>query len=362
MLTVAELWKTIRSTHTVLPIFSEIVPARMVDGLPGPRIILPQQHYFAIIVDELFLEHSRRWLSEYDPVVMAITEFVYGGKTVTLPFVVGPKLLNPHATTVPQGMIFRNTRIAGIHPFRGGRVIPTVVLCRSRRLDYALQLVKLVETISTAVPFGAELSTYTKLAESLLDGMDALFGVGETEPLVGLRKEFDYDLGNPIRPTFFALIDAPEKEVPSDRLWVRGGSLYVGDSQDALQPFRSASYVLFSIRGATELSDLDTLPFSGTAKSIIDLAASADEADWKRAKAELLVLYRELLNTPDLTSKQAQVYYDNIVSQAQQVRENAKKIGSLSVSQEASARSSTVQPARAIEEKLRHATSLLDLD
>ena len=45
--------------------------------------------------------------------VLAITEFVYGGKHVTLPFLIGPKLLGDNATAVPQGMLYRRTRVAG---------------------------------------------------------------------------------------------------------------------------------------------------------------------------------------------------------------------------------------------------------
>jgi hypothetical protein len=283
-------------------------------------------------------------------VVLAITEFVYGIKAVTLPFIVGPKLLGDNASKLPQGMLYKRTRVAGIHPFRGGRVVSTMVLCKVRRSDYARQLLKFVESVATTIPFGAEVGTYTRYAGSLLDGIDAMFGVGETEPLAGIRQEFDHDLGNPIRPSYFALIDGAEDKYPVDRLWVRDGGLLIGETVDSLQPLRDTNYVLFSIRGAETLTDVDTLPLQTSVVSAIELAASPDEADWKRAKAELVVLLQQLLTSPDLTRIQALQYHQNIVEQALEARRRASSVGTLSANVELESQSD-----------LRKAAALLDL-
>ena len=245
-----EIWDWIRRRQTVVPSHAEIRAPRLLDQAIGADPIIPQRHYFAVVVDEIFLSESRKWHREFDPMVFAITEFVYDGKFVTLPFVIGPRLLGKNATVVPQGMIYQRTRVAGIHPFRGGRVISTVVLCQVRRVDYAKRLLSLVESVATSVPFAGDLRTYTRFSDSVLDGVDALFGVGETDPLVGIRQEFDHDLGSPIRPAYFVLIDGPESSFPPDRFWVRDGGLWIGNKRDEIQPFREASYVLFSTRGA----------------------------------------------------------------------------------------------------------------
>ena len=142
--------------------------------------------------------------------------------------------------------------------------------------------------MATAIPFAAELGTYAKYGDLLLDGIDALMGLGETTPIVGIRQEFDHDLGDPDPTIFFdALIDGAEDHFPVTRLWVHEGSLMIGEHANQLRNFRDASYVLFSIRSAIELSYLDSLPLHGTADSIIKLAASPDNADWQRAKAGL---------------------------------------------------------------------------
>ena len=185
------IWDLIPTRRTVVPQFAEISPRRVLTPLAGVDPILSQRHYFALGVDELFLCHSRQWHREFDPMVLAITEFVYGGKHVTLPFLIGPKLLGDNATAVPQGMLYRRTRVAGVHPFRGGRVVSTIVLCQVQRRDHARALLKFVELVATTVPFAAELSTYARYSDLSLDVVDVLLGIGETTPLVGIRQEFD---------------------------------------------------------------------------------------------------------------------------------------------------------------------------
>ena len=345
-----EIWDKIRHMKAVVPA-SCIVDPRQVLAPPNSILsIIPQKHYFGIIVDELYLADARQWYSEYDPLVLAITEFKRAGEAVTLPFVVGPELLKKLAAKAPQEMLYRETRVAGVHPFRGGIVTSTICLCQVRRKDYARQLLRVVESVSGAIPFATDLGTYTKLATSLLDGVDTLFDVGETTPLVGIRQEFDHDLGNPIRPGFYVLIDGPEGEYPPEKFWVKNSSLLYGTQEETLEPFRMASYVLFSIRGAEEITDLELIAQHKIAQSIIGLSASTEPADWKRAKAELLVLLRELLTSPDLTRDQAFSYHEKIVQEAKMAHERASTVGTLSA-----------EPQTATRDALRDATAILDL-
>jgi hypothetical protein len=345
-----DLWNNIRARGTSVPRFARVAEDHVLTSIRGPDPIMPNRHYFGIVVDELFIANSRRWQNEYDPMVLAVTEFTHACRGIVLPFVIGPKLLGNNASLVPQGMLYRQTRVAGVHPFRGGRIISTVVLCELRRQDHARQLLKFVEAVATAVPFAGELSTYTKYAGSILDGIDTLLGLGETNPIVGIRQEFDHDLGDPIRPSFFALIDGPEDRFPLTRLWVRDGSLLIGDSRDKLTEVRDASYALFSTRGAAELSDMDVLPVHSAAESVIQLAASPDGADWQRAKAELVVLLRELLTSPDLTHEQASQYHTQVTQQALEAHARATSINNLSAE--------AVSP---LDNELRNSVRLLDL-
>jgi hypothetical protein len=124
----------------------------------------------------------------------------------------------------------------------------------------------------------------------------------------------------------------------------------VGSAEDQLKPLRDANYVLFSIRSATSLTDTDTLPLHATVARAIELAASPDDADWKRTKAELVVLLQQLLTSPDLTRDQALRYHQGIVQQASEAHERAKAIGTLSVGSD-----------KELQNDLRKAVALLDL-
>jgi hypothetical protein len=356
------IWNAIIKRKAVVPAQAEIPSDRVIGGIYGSQQFQPDEHYFAVIINELFLENARQWFKEYHPVVLVITQFSYGGDHVTLPFLVGPKMLGSHADQAPQGMIYRNTRVAGIHPFRGGRVISTIVLCRQKRHDYARRLLSLVEGVAGAIPFGKEMNSYIKVADSLLDGMDALMGVGDTEALVGLRQEFDHDLGPPVRPAYFVLVDAPESRVPINQFWIKDENLFVGKDSNSLAPYRQASYVLYSMRSSKSHSELNTLPFVATKRKIIELSASTNEKDWKRAKAELLVLFRQLLSSPDLTRSQAKSYHEEIVNQAIENRNYAKNIGNLRANQPGNLPLANSKTVDKIELDLRSATSILDLD
>jgi hypothetical protein len=124
----------------------------------------------------------------------------------------------------------------------------------------------------------------------------------------------------------------------------------IGNQADQLTNLRDASYVLFSVRSAAELSDLGSLPLHNTAGDVIKLAASPDNADWQRAKAELVVLLRELLTSPDLTRDQALQYHNQVIHQAQEAHARATSINTLSV-----------EAVSALDSELRKAVHILDL-
>ena len=133
--------------------------------------------------------------------------------------------------------------------------------------------------------------------------------------------------------------------------------LHVGTKSDSLQPYRDASYVLFSTRGSETLTGLNTLPITAISHKITELSASTDEKDWERAKAELLVLYRQLLTSPDLTHNQAMKYLNRTIKQAKTNRNNAKTIHDLQISN-----TSSSTEYGSLEQSIRDATSILDME
>src|ERR1700730_4344258 len=52
-----------------------------------------EQHYFQIIINEMFLANQRQWFVNYDPMAFVASSYIYGNQLETLPYVVGPGML-----------------------------------------------------------------------------------------------------------------------------------------------------------------------------------------------------------------------------------------------------------------------------
>src|SRR2546422_9560276 len=63
------------------------------------------QHYFQIIINEMFLANERQWFAGYDPMAFVASSYIYGNQLETLPLLVGPSMLQQFGQEVPLGMI-----------------------------------------------------------------------------------------------------------------------------------------------------------------------------------------------------------------------------------------------------------------
>ena len=260
------LFQSARQGATRLP--SRIIIARDHVDEPerlGPPLE-PDRHYFQVRVNEMFLSHSRQWYAQYDPLVFVGSEFIYDKPEIAVPVMVGPSLLERFGKKreLPGGTVFEDTRVAGLHPYRGGRLAVTVILYQVQRVNYARELLKIVDNTVGALDFSTAVGSYTRIAGAVLDGVDALLGLGVAKPIVGYRREMDADAGDPMEGAFYALIDAPENEIDPDRLWVRKGRLLEGATADSAEPFRSADYILYSLSSSASRTDERMLPFYPT--------------------------------------------------------------------------------------------------
>ena len=227
--------------------------------------------------------------------VFVLTEFSYGGAAQTVPFVVGPQLLSKWSQELPQGMLFRNTRVAGMYPYRGGRITISMVLGRVERGDLARQFLTVLDEMAASLDPSATLSAYTKVAGALVTGVEALFGLSKgTSPIVGLRTELDPAGGPPIRPQYFALLQDPNVETK------HAPRAATGASTRAASPTGLGAFVLYSLVGDTTRDDVDSLPFYPLWREVTKFAAVNDAAAWKTAKSAMSALYQEMALSPDL--------------------------------------------------------------
>jgi hypothetical protein len=340
---VGNLWKNVQGSPSELP-GAYAIDATHTDQkklLSGE--FQKDGHYFQVRVNELYLPYDRQWFVDYEPLVFAVTECTYDGKPQAIPTMVGPQLMPKLPTgELPDRMQFSNTRVAGLHPYRGGRLTLTIVLYRSKRKDIAERLLKFIESTANALSFATVVETYLKVANVVVSGVEELAGLGSLDPLLGLRREFDPDAGDPFTPGYFVL--AKKTGLDVGKLWVKGGQLLFGDTLATAQAFRDAEYVLFSIMPATERSDVDLLPIYALYQEAKKKAALAGPDNWEVAKANLAALFQLMISSPDLLADQADKLTDGYIDELTKIHAKADKMKSLALTK----RSATTAKARSI--------------
>lgn len=323
------VWKHISQGQTVLPSMITI-PLDHVDtkekvGLP----VLKDESYFQIRINEMYLAHDRQWFSRYAPMVFAISEFLYDKREEAVPFVAGSAMMEQYKQEMPMNMIFTNTRVAGLHPYRGGRLSLSVILYQVRREDYISDLLRVVENITNVLNGSLPLSNYVKVAHVALDSIETVMGLQDTAPLIGWRKEFDPDGGDAIQSGYFALIDSSQTHMDGSSFWVRDQQLYYGRNLMQAVPYRDANFILHSIMQSSERSDLRTLPFYPLYEQILTDANEPYDAIWKRTKANMTTLAQQLILSPDLAPAHADKLIDQYAAEMQKKHKMAVARGML---------------------------------
>lgn len=331
MVTISErwgnFWERIRESPARIP-GRVVIPRDHVDE--GEKLGIafqPNEHYFEVNVNELYLTYSREWFSTYDPMVLVVSEFTYDQEVEAVPYIVGPTILEKKVgQKMPQGMICSDTRVAGLHPFRGGRVALTLVLYRIRRESYARKLLKIVESAASAFDFSTAVASYLKMADVVLDGVEALIGSEDVKPLIGISKQFRPE---DLQPDYFALIDMPEEELNAYEMWVRDRRLAYGKSLSDAKPFRDAEYVLYSITQSPKRTDVSTLPFYPQWERVVEEASKPTPANWESAKANMLSLYQTMMLSPDLTRKHSQELTQEYIAEMKEIYKRAVEVAEL---------------------------------
>lgn len=342
MATISQLWNSINTKIINSPRQVPSTVAILRDHIDGNQegeldfSFKKDQHYFQVIINEMFLANARQWFNQIDPIVYVVSEFTYNGEIHIVPFIVGPGLIKKLG--VPDeynsGILLRNTNVSGLRPYRGGGLTLTTVLCQSNN-NLLRPLLDVIESVSGALDFSPVLSPYTKIAGVLMDGFEALFNSDGVTPLVGLRDSFGPKVNVPFQPGYFALIDAPD--IDPQKLWVKDRKLMTGDSMMSAKPVRDVDYVLYSISNPPDNSrdDIDTLPFSEQWEQVKKEAATpVDDPDYKNAKIKMINLYQDIVISPDLTDSQADSLAEKFKQRMVAIHMQAISMGTLGPEEE----------------------------
>jgi hypothetical protein len=283
----------------------------------------PDEHYFVVQVNEMLLQYARQWWRKFDPMTWVLTEFTYGTQQQSVPFVLGPNLLKSAGQEVSQGVLVRDIRVAGIHPYRGGKVSLSVILYQVPAGDGPGGLLRVLETAAGALDFATDLVPYLKVANTLVNGVSELLGINGVSPVVSCRHDLDPDAGGNFHPGCYALLGpgAP----PPEQLWVRDGRLLTGSAMETAQPLTTCDFVLYTISRTSSRSDARALPaLAPFWQRALRAAEHADEASVQVARNNLATFETELYLSPDLTPREAEELYEEYHAELAQRLERAR--------------------------------------
>lgn len=309
---IENLWKKISKSDSFRParivIPEENIEESFVSELPFER----HNQYFLVTVNQMFLTYQRKWFKDWDPFVFITSRFLYDGVYHEVPFFVGQKMLEGLKVDIPsKGMIFENTKVAGLHPYRGGDFGLTVVLGRSLKNDYLRKVMNVIESASKTYlgGFGTALLPYLQIGKIVMDSFEDLLDSKDVEPLIGYRIDFNPEVNNNFKPGYFALINKSEDLIDAKQFFVKDQKLFFGQSLEHCLPYREEDYVLYSVLGTEQRGDIESLPYYkeylATRNFISNFPSSIPEDHVKSIKGKIFSLLNNICTSPDLIRSQA---------------------------------------------------------
>jgi hypothetical protein len=287
----------------------------------GPELARDRD-YFGLTINQINLTKGREFWSTYDPLVYVAIDFVHGRERITVPRLIGPSALKSGLAAengeLPHGFVVRNIRVAGPHPYRGEQVGITVILYKVRHTDYAKRVLRFAENLSDAFGLPAEIASITKIGGSVVDAMETLFDMGDSEPVLGHRTELNASPLHGFQSRCVALIGATGD--PADTgLKVSDGRLLNSSGED----YQVNDYVLYSVWGIPSNENETRLPFYELVPKMNECALAGDPESWQRGKSILVTLYQQMLTSPDLTATDADRLFDRYKTEMLKLKKKA---------------------------------------
>jgi hypothetical protein len=334
----SEFFETVRafaaklySAPAVRPTVGRIPDQQCIPSEGVGREILPDQSYFTVVVNELFVAIGRQLWATYDPMVLVTIEYMYKGTNLAIPVVIGPGTIKrPAEQQIPHGIVINDIPVAGPHPYRGGKITITMLLYKIKHTDYARGFLKFAERISKAAGVPANIDTLEKVGAALLEGVDELLKMKDNEPIAGHMFAIDDSTRRGFRTGYAVLISdskaqLSEMRVNEGRLEAKNGSEYL--------PYREGDYVLYSVSERSRRGEVESLPFYALYEQSLQAAIANDDESWKRAKASLLSLYGQMVSSPDLISSEVEGLTNEFTTRVLAARKRASALEALSVAE-----------------------------
>jgi hypothetical protein len=159
-------------------------------------------------------------------------------------------------------------------------------------------------------------------------------------------------VGQTLTPDYMVLIDedSTKEMMKPERFRVCDSRLYCVDVEGETE-YRDRDFVLFSIAQGDKRTDERTLSFFPLWSAAKDFAARGDDEFWKEAKAHFNTLKRNLLNSPDLTTKDSARLRTEYLEELKRLRKESVEESQLAA---------VGEPVSEAEKELRHMGAELD--
>jgi hypothetical protein len=284
----------------------------------GTAGIAKDKDYFRVRLSEMFLKDKTNYINGFIPMAVALNVFSYGGSQCTVPVLVGNQVLSTIDKYVKNETVeFRNVPIIGPVPHTGDDFSLFIGLYRVSVENLSKSLFGVIEKLVGAFNL-ANLSSYLGIAKHIGDGLVDLIGLKEVEMRLGIMDTFGSG-ANTLRDRYLLCVNAPEHEVNSDRLWVKNGRLYEGDSIESNTVYNSHDYCLVRIERLETRPDITSLPFH---QLFEESKAKIWDGNPPEAERLFLTLMRQLTNSPDLTVEDRGTLMETYLANYQQEKEN----------------------------------------
>jgi hypothetical protein len=251
-------------------IFVPVETGRVV-GDNSSRVQLEEEkHYFRLWLSEMYLAQDRDWFKELYPVVHSLICFDFGNKRVEIPLIMGNlNFANVNVNNL-SNVIRLNYAMTHLMPYNGGTIEINMGLMAMPGSDTLEKFIKVMGNFSGLLNV-PELSTAIKLAPSLVEGVEELFGMSKNGVLeLGLQDTFTGVGGggsNILKSGYIAILKAqqgnaldPENgKLDVKKLWVVDDRLCYGSDATTCEMLKGFTYMLLRFEVREKRDDYEGL-------------------------------------------------------------------------------------------------------
>ncbi len=218
------------------------------------------EHYFRLLLVEMFLVNDRKWLTDWFPVVHTAISFKFGDQQELLTNVAGESFLNQLGQQKPGRIIGLNYPVTPLLPFNGGTIELTSGLVGVAGGNDVLACLQILGSFSQLL-LVPQLSAALAVAMPLADGVAKFVGATENQMLLGLHQSWSAATGgaNVLRAGYFVVIAADSKTIAPQNLFVVDDGLRYGNKIETSTPLTDYDYMLFRLERRDERDDWDSL-------------------------------------------------------------------------------------------------------